>query len=114
MSYKQFAFVISRNPVASLRNVTDSAMNAYQPLIYIGKSPGIHFDSKEFCLLSQGKKKLLFSSKWANFGNVVFTQTSEMLFQKSLKSMYDASHFDLRFGISRNICNKITGQLKEL
>ena len=35
-------------------------------------------------------------------------------FQKSLKSMYDASHFDLRFGISRNICNKITGQLKEL
>ena len=72
--------------------------------------PRIHFDSKEFCLLSQGKKKLLFSSKWANFGNVVLTQTSEMLFQ----SMSDASHFDLRFGISRNICNKITGQLKEL
>ena len=76
--------------------------------------PRIHFDSKEFCLLSQGKKKLLLSSKWANFGNVVLTQTSEMLFQKSLKSIYDASHFDLRFGISRDICNKITGQLKEL
>lgn len=76
--------------------------------------PRIHFDYKEFCLLSQGKKKLLFSSKWANFGNVVLTQTSEMLFQKSLKSMYGASHFELRFGISRNICNKVTGQLKEL
>ena len=62
VSYKQFAFVISRNPVASLRNVTDSVMNAYQPLIYIGNdftSPPNPFWLQEILFTLPRKDKIV-------------------------------------------------------